>query len=146
MCKSIGCEPYYEPYVELAVTVFKTQDKVLVDSLKSFLTLLPSSQCIEGVLVTAIYQLAETGPETCRWLLGNPSYLEPEFDVIQFSMGSVSTWLQNQGFVLNQDFWFEPIGQLHLNEKIQAAVIATDLSDGPLLLEEMFIHSQRLSQ
>jgi hypothetical protein len=81
MCASKSCELDYEIHVELAVTVFKTQNKVLVDSLKNFLTVLANPKCIERVLIAAIYQLAETDPEICRWLLRNSSYLEPELDL-----------------------------------------------------------------
>lgn len=140
MCASKSCELDYETHIELAVTVFKTQNKVLVDALKNFLKVLPSPKCVERVLIAAIYQLAETDPEICRWLLLNPSYLEPELDLVKLAKESLSAWLQERGFVLGQDFIFEPSGRLQLNEKAKAAMIAESLSGDRLLLEEILLN------
>jgi hypothetical protein len=139
MCKSKSCEPCYETHVELAVAVFKTQNKALVNSLKNFLTLLPSSQCIEEVLKAAIFQLSATDPEACLWLLHNASCLNPELDLSQFVMESVTTQLQDRGFVLDRDFWFGPDDRLYLNEQGNAAAIAKELSRKDALLEELFL-------
>jgi hypothetical protein len=81
MCKVKSCDSYYETHVELAVAVFKTRDRGLVRSLKNFLTLLPSPQCLEEILKFAICHLAATDPETCHWLLCNAACLEPELDL-----------------------------------------------------------------
>jgi hypothetical protein len=139
MCKSKSCEPYYETHVELATAVFKTQNKALVNSLKNFLTLLPNSQCIEEVLKAAIFQLPATDPEACLWLLHNSCCLDPEFDLIKFVMESVTTQLQDRGFVLDRDFWFGPGDRLCLNEQGKAAEIAEGLSRENGLLGELFL-------
>lgn len=72
--------------IEIAVDVFKSQNLALVRSLKDFLTVLSSPKSIEEVLVAAIYQLAETEPGACRWLLNHTSCLEPELDLAELAM------------------------------------------------------------
>jgi hypothetical protein len=139
MCKSKSCEPYYETHVELAAAVFKTQNKALVSSLKNFLTLLPTSQCIEEVLKAAIFQLPATDPEACLWILHNSSCLDPELDLIQLVMEAVTAQLQNRGFVLDRDFWFGPGDRLYWNEQGKATAIAEGLSSEDSFLGENFI-------
>jgi hypothetical protein len=117
-----------EPHVELAIDVFKTQTPALVGSLKDFLTVLPNPKCVEQVLTTAIYQLAEADPDACRWLLRNPRYLEPELDLVEVAIKLALTKLQNQGLVLDQDFNFEPNSRLNVNEKVKAELMVGKFS------------------
>jgi hypothetical protein len=124
-------------HLELAVDVFKSQNPALIISLKNFLTVLPNPQCVEDVLTAAIYTLAKTEPEACRWILRNSYYLKPEVDLVEFTSNLALTKLQNRGFVLNQDFKFEPNSHLQVTEKAKAGLMA-DNSDGDrLLLEEI---------
>ena len=58
----------YDIHLELAIDVFKSQNPTLIISLKNFLTVLPNAKCVEDVLTAAIYKLAKTEPETCRWI------------------------------------------------------------------------------
>jgi hypothetical protein len=143
MCKSKSCEPYYETHVELAVAVFKTQNTALVKSLKNFLTLLPSSNCIEKVLKAAVCQLPETDPEACLWLLHNASCLDPELDMKQFALASVTAQLQNQGFIVGRDFWFGSDDRLYWNDQGKETAIAEGLSGEHSLLGELFIRYQQ---
>lgn len=133
MCVPNTCEPH----VELATDVFKTQNKELVNSLKDFLTVLPSPKCVEKVLATAIHQLAETDPDACRWLLGNSYYLEPELDVVALAMKFAFTKLNNQGLVLGQDFSFEASGRLNISEKAKAQLLSGNSACDRLLIEEI---------
>ena len=127
----------HEPHVELAVDVFKAQALPLVNSLKDFLTVLPNAKCVEEVLTEAIYQLAETYPDTCRWLLRNSCYLEPELDLVEVAIKLASTKLQNQGFVLGQDFNFEADSRLHISENAKARLMIGNSAGDRLLLEEI---------
>ena len=86
----------HKTLIEIAVDVFKSQNLALVRSLKDFLTVLSSPNSIEEVLAAAIYQLAETEPEACRWLLNHASCLEPELDLAELAMKLARTSLQNQ--------------------------------------------------
>jgi hypothetical protein len=139
------CEPRIEllmdvfktQSVELAIDVLKVQSKALVNSLKDYLTVLPSPQCIEEVLAAAIHQLAETDPDACRWMLRNPDYLEPELDLVELAMNLALSKLQNQGFVLEQDFKFEPNGRLQINQKAKAQLMVGNSACDRLLLEEI---------
>lgn len=142
MCKSQTCGPSYETYIELAAAVFKTQDRGLVNSLKNFLTLLPSSQCLEDVLKLAVCQSALNDPKCCRWLLENSDCMEPELDVSQFALESVTTQLQNQGLVLDRDFWLGPDNHLQWNVSSSANALTKDLSEKSYLLPELFIYFQ----
>jgi hypothetical protein len=90
-------------------------------------------------LKTAICQLTKTDPDACRWLFHNFSCLDPEMDLIQFVMESVTAQLQDRGFVLGQDFWYGPDDRLYLNEQGKAAAIAKELSRKDALLEELFL-------
>ena len=127
----------YDIHLELAVDVFKSQNPALIISLKNFLTVLPNPQCVEDVLTAAIYMLAKTEPEACRWILRNSYYLKPEVDLVEFTSNLAVTKLQNRGFILNQDFKFEPNSHLQVTEKARAGLME-DNSDGDrLLLEEI---------
>lgn len=127
----------YDIHLELAVDVFKSQNPALIISLKNFLTVLPNPQCVEDVLMAGIYTLAKTEPEACRWILRNSYYLKPEVDLVEFTNNLALTKLQNQGFVVNQDFKFESNSHLQVTEKAKAGLM-DDNSDGDrLLLEEI---------
>lgn len=127
----------YDIHLELTVDVFKSQNPALIISLKNFLTVLPNPKCVEDVLTAAIYMLARSEPEACRWILRNAYYLKPEVDLVEFTSNLARTKLQNQGFVLNQDFKFEPNSHLQVTEKAKAGLME-DNSDGDrLLLEEI---------
>lgn len=133
MCVTDTCEPH----VELAIDVFKSQTPALLSSLKDFLTVLPSPKCVEEVLAVAIYKLADTDPDACRWLLRHPQYLQPELDLIELTIKLALAKLQNQGFVLGQDFRFEPDGQLYMSEKAKTKLTIGNSAGERLLLEEI---------
>ncbi|HEY9823742.1 MAG TPA: hypothetical protein V6D35_23660 [Candidatus Sericytochromatia bacterium] len=127
----------YEPHIGLAIDVFKTQNPALLISLKDFLTVLPNPKCVEEVLVAAIYQLAETDIEACRWILRNSYYLEPEVDLVELTMNLALTKLQNQGFVPGQDFNVETNGQLQIVQEAKTRLMIEDSVGDRLLLEEL---------
>jgi hypothetical protein len=133
MCLSNLCEPY----IELAMDVFKTQNKALLKSLKDFLTGLPNSSCVERVLTTAFQQLAVMDSQACRWLLRNSCILLPEVDLVEQAIQLAQTLLQAQGFVLGQDFSFEPSGRITLREKVRARLYGGNSVYDRLLLEEI---------
>jgi hypothetical protein len=133
MCLTKLCEHY----VELAMDVLKTQNKILLKSLKDFLTGVPNSSCIEEVLTTAFQQLAVMDIEACRWLLRNSCVLLPEVDLIEQAIQLAQTLLQAQGFVLGQDFSFEPSGRICLRSKVRAGLYTEHSIYDRLLLEEI---------
>jgi len=126
-----------EPHVELAIDVFKTQNPALMISLKDFLTVLPNAKCVEEVLTVAFYQLAETDPDICRWLLRNSDYLSPELDLVEVAVNLTLTKLRNQGFVPGQDFNFQPNSPLQLSEPAKVVLMADNCAGDRILLEEI---------
>lgn len=86
----------HKTLIEIAVDVFKTQNLVLVSSLKDFLTGLPSPKSVEEVLVAALYQLAETEPGAYRWLLNHALCLEPELDLSEKAKAELMIGMSNQ--------------------------------------------------
>lgn len=127
----------YDIHLELALDVFKSQNPALIISLKNFLTVLPNPQCVEDVLTAAIYTLAKTEPEACRWILRNSYYLKPEVDLVEFTSNLALTKLQHQGFVVNQDFKFESNSHLQVTEKAKAGLMDNNSDGERLLLEEI---------
>jgi hypothetical protein len=124
-------------HVELAIDVFKTQNPALLISLKDFLTVLPNPKCVEEVLTAAIYQLAETDPDACCWLLRNSCYLEPEVDLVEMARKLALTKLQNQGLVAGRDFKFEHNTRLQVSEQAKASLMVENSVGDRLLLEEI---------
>jgi hypothetical protein len=127
----------YAIHLELAIDVFKTQSPALVISLKNFLMVLPNPQCIEDVLTTAIYKLAKTNPDTCRWILRNSYYLKPEVDLVEVVNKFALTKLQQQGFVRDKDFTLEPNSRLQVSEQAKAGLMVESSPADRLLLEEI---------
>lgn len=126
-----------DTHIELAISVFKTKNIALLVSLKDFLTVLPSPKCVEEVLITAIYQLAETDSNACRWLLRNAYYLEPEVDLTELTMNVALKKLQHEGFVLGQDFSVELNSRLHISAEAKIRLMIENSECDRLLLEEL---------
>ncbi len=126
-----------DPYVELATDVFKSQNPLLFKALRDFLTGLPNSNCGEDILTAAFRQLALTDTEAGRWLLRNSSVLLPEIDFIKQAMDLAKTLLKDKGFILGQDFSFDPIEQITLSDEAKACLLAGSSVCDRLLLEEI---------
>lgn len=131
--------PRYGPYVELAVTVFKTRNILAITSLKNFLLVLPHAVCMVEVIKLALEQLAATEPDTCRWLFRYTCYLKPEIDLVQEAQDVACWWLQKQGLIITKDFWFETDGKLRLLSPVQPPSTA-ELSPYDLLLLQELLH------
>ncbi len=126
-----------EPHIELAIDVFKSQNPILLISLKDFLTVLPNPKCVEEVLTAALYQLAETDSDACRWILRNSHYLEPELDIAAVAIQLASTKLQKQGFVLGIDFQVELNHRLQVTEQAKARLMIENSPGDRLLIEKI---------
>jgi hypothetical protein len=127
----------YETHLELAIDVFKSQNPALVIALKEFLMVLPSPKCIEDVLTAAVYQLATTEPEACRWLLRNSFYLKPEVDLVEVANNLALTKLIEQGFVPDKDFKLELDSRLQVSEQAKARLLIENSDGDRLILEEI---------
>lgn len=129
----------HEPDVGLAIDVFRSQNLALLMSLKDFLTILQNPKCVEEILITAIYQLAECDSEACRWLLRNCSYLEPEVDLMELTMNLAQTKLENEGFILNRDFSVVSNSRLNISKEAKSRLMIEDSVGDRLLIEEILL-------
>jgi hypothetical protein len=133
MCISNLCDPY----VELAMDVFKSQNPVLFKSLRDFLTGLPNSSCGEDILTMAFHRLAMTDVEACRWFLRNSCDLLPEVNFVEQVTELAQTSLQSKGFLLEQDFSLEPGKRMILSAKAKEGLFAGISACDRLLIEEI---------
>lgn len=129
----------HEPHIGLAIDIFKSQNPALLIALKDFLTVFPNPKCVEEILITAIYQLADLDPDACRWLLRNCSYLEPEVDLMELTVNVALTKLRNEGFVLGQDFSVESNSRLNVSEAAKTRLMIEESVGDRLLLEEVLL-------
>ncbi|MDY6782186.1 MAG: hypothetical protein SW833_06475 [Cyanobacteriota bacterium] len=131
----------YQCYVEIAIDVFKARSPSLINSLKDFLTCLPNPKAIELVLAVTIYELAETDPLACRWILQHPDYLMPELDLVALAIQTILSDLETQGYISGRDFCFERPNWFYWSEEVRATLCSS--LDRPhsagerLLLEEI---------
>jgi hypothetical protein len=99
ICQTQECKSY----AQLAVDVFKNQKQPLVKSLKIFLSTLPKPDIITEILTTALEQLAESDPNTCRWaiwILQHSYDLGPYFSLIEQSVDATTDKLKLQGIIV----------------------------------------------
>jgi hypothetical protein len=131
----------YQCYIEIAVDVFKAKSPSLINSLKDFLTCLPSPKAIELVLAITIYHLAETDPLVCRWILQHPDYLMPELDLVALAIQTIFSKLESQGYICEEDFRFEWPDRFYLSEEVRSSLCSSlnrpHCAGERLLLEEV---------
>ncbi|MDY7021870.1 MAG: hypothetical protein SWJ54_11005 [Cyanobacteriota bacterium] len=80
----------YEAYIEIAIGVLQVQNLGQLEILKNFLVSLPSLTDIETVLTEAVDYLAQSDPQTYRWVIEHSDYLMPELDLKQLVVSQVS--------------------------------------------------------
>lgn len=125
-------------HIELAIDVLKSQDKLLLQSLKDFLKVVPNPICVEKILVTAIYRLAKIDSEACGWILSHPDYLMPELDLINFSINFLAGKLKEMGFVKGEDFQIRSNAWLDISPEVKEEFLAEKSeSDRWFILEIM---------
>ena len=91
-------------YAKLAVNVLKNQKQPLAISLKRFFNKLPKTDLTPAILTTALSQLADSDPETCRWIiwiLQNSYELKPYYELIEQSIDLTVSKLETKGIVLS---------------------------------------------
>ena len=99
LCSTQECKSY----VDVAFKVLKNKKQPLVKSLKHFLSTCPRTEMISDILTTALYELAESDPEACRWtiwILQNSSDLQPYFHLIEEALDLATKELENKGLIL----------------------------------------------
>jgi len=135
-------KPDLELELELAIDVLRSKDLRLILALKNFLAIWPSPKYIEEILKAALYLIAETEPDTCRWLLQNRIYLMPELDIIELANNFMENNFKRQDLILNREFKFEQNRKLYLNEQAQAELAIEISACDRLLLEEILLFNK----
>lgn len=90
--------------VNLLVNVLKLQDKDLVKLCEQTLSHLVGHEEATHLINAAMFQLAETAPETCYWTWHNFPELQVCMDLKEHVCMFVAQKLINKGFILGKDF------------------------------------------
>lgn len=129
--------PPNQPFVDIAIDVFKTQSDAAIQPLKGFLTILPTPTCVRRVLLEAIQHLATSDPDVCRWVLRHAQALEPELNLDTIANQVIIDALQQRNCTSPEDFRLEPNGSLMLSGRAKDILVASRSAWVCLLLEEM---------
>lgn len=123
-------------YLDLLIDTLKLQNEALVKSIKDFLITLLGREYSRDIFTAAVFQLAETEPDSCRWFLRTFSALnclELTEGVIMFSVKK----LIGKGFILGQDFSVTPTGEIVITKNAQKALMEGSSASNRLFLEEI---------
>lgn len=90
--------------VNLLVNILKLHDKDLVKVCEETLTKLVGRDEVSHVLNAAMFQLAETHPETCHWTWHNFPELQVCMDLKEHVVMFIVQKLIKNGFILGEDF------------------------------------------
>ncbi len=126
----------YQSYIEIAVDVLQVQNQAKLEILKNFLLSLPSLTEIENVLVEAVHHVAQTDPQTYRWIVQHPDYLMPELDLKGLAQQLALSKLKNSPLILGEDFKLTRNGQLRLSDPAQQLLQAETSFKERLLFTE----------
>lgn len=135
LCQSRPQE--YQSYIEIAVDVLRVQNQAKLEILKNFLLSLPSLTDIENVLAEAVHHLAQTDPQTYRWIVRHPDYLMPELDLRRLAQQLAFSKLQKSQLILGEDFRLTPKGQLQLSDTAKKLLEAENSFKEHLLYTEI---------
>lgn len=124
-------------HIELIIDALKLQNKAKVEYFKSFLTTLFCPEYTTDILTAAVFQLAETDPENCRWALRNFYELKLNRDIIEGVVRFATQKLISKGFILGQDFSAIPNGGIVITKNAKAALIEATSASEHLFIEEI---------
>lgn len=123
--------------IELVIETLKLQKQLAVESLTTALTALLGSESTSDMLTAAVFQLAETDPDTCRWTLRTFSTLKFYLDLREEILIFATKKLIGKGFFLGQHFSFTATGKIAMTKNAQAALMAVTTASDWLFLEEI---------
>jgi len=129
-----------EPFnfdVELVIDALKSQDKALLKSFECCFTTLFGSKYTKDILTAAVFQLAETDLDTCRWTLRNFYNLKLQHGVIEGVVMFAAQKLIGKGFILGQDFSLSHSGEIFINKNAKAALMTGTSEVDHIFLEEI---------
>lgn len=96
-----------------------------------------ASEQAADVCTKAMYQLAETDLETCRWVLDNFYDLEAYLELIEKNIKFATQILIEKGFIPGQDFSANPSGEILVKRKASAALVEEIAAFARLLIEDI---------
>ena len=136
MLSSYGSESFNFS-IELVAETLKLQKQPAVESLTTALTAILGSESTSEILTAALFQLAETDPDTCRWTLRTFSTLSFYLDLKEGILMFATRKLMSKGFFFGKHFSFTATGGIVMTKKAQAALIAVTTASDWLFLEEI---------
>ncbi|WP_017318527.1 hypothetical protein [Mastigocladopsis repens] len=122
--------------VALFAYIFKFRDKALVETCEHTLISILGLKYTTNIMNAAMFQLAESAPETCLWIWQNFTYLEACISLNEYLTALAIQKLISQGFVLGQDFSATADGKILINEKAKSALFQSLSHKDLILIEE----------
>lgn len=114
--------------VNLFVNILKFKDRDLVETCEQVLMNLMGSRYTQNIMNAALFQLAESAPDTCQWIWQNFPYLDACITLKEYVVTLAVQKLISQGFVLGQDFSATADGELLVNQNARA-ILMQSISD-----------------
>lgn len=122
-------------YVLETIPIVKT--KVLMELLKELVKTMHASEQTANTLTNVMYQLAETDPDTCNWVLDNFYDLEDYLNLIEKILNFSTQKLIDKGFIPGKDFSANPGGGIIIKRKAMVGLMEEAAAFDRLLLEDI---------
>lgn len=136
MYKQKNLEPFKFD-IDLIIDALKLHDKALLESFEVLFTTLFGFKYTTDILTAALFQLAETDPENCRWALRNFYDLTLHSDVTEGVRRFAIQKLIAKGLILGQDFSVTLSGGILINKNALAALLEVTSASEHLFIEEI---------
>lgn len=130
-----------EPFnfdVELVIDALKNHDKALLKSFEYFFTTLCGSNYTKDILTSAVFQLADTDLDTCRWALHNFYDLKLHDDVKEGVVMFAAQKLLDKGFIFGQDFSITHTGDIFINQNAEATLMTCTSASEHIFFEKIW--------
>lgn len=124
-------------YFELIITTWKFKSEAVVKSVEDYLVALLGSEYTTDILTAAVFQLAETDPDTCRWALRTDSTLNFRQEITEGVVRFAVKKLIDKGFILCQDFSLTSTGGIVITKNAQVALLEGSCTSDRIFLEEI---------
>lgn len=123
--------------VALFAYVLKSRDKALVETCEQTLISILGSTCTTNVMNAAMFELAESAPETCKWVWQNFPDLEAGISLKEHFFIFTVQKLIRLGFVLGQDFSATNEGTILINKTVKLVLFQSISDADSILIEEI---------
>lgn len=123
--------------LKLVIEVLKLQEQSMVESIAVSLTTQLGSESTTDILTAAVFQLAETDPDICRWSWRTFSHLNFHLDLKEEILMFATKKLIGRGFILGQHFSLTGTGGIVMTKSAQAAFREATTASDWIFLEEI---------